>query len=470
MAQDFVDVLIPLASHSGRREGAICEIRASRNARPTERRGGLHPVIAPLAEVRLAAPGQRALDAVRRLPLPPRRWLSDLRLTRPQPALSQLSPLDVRQAQGLDPANAKSAELGLATALALLERGGAGKTFFATGTLDGRPGAVAGNNGAVGPVAGLTQKFAAIADWLESHRIGAWGRSAVVLVPPVTEDGRTLVEAHAEDLDALRTRAAAAGVSVDIRPTDSLAAATRGLGATRPPLGRREWAARSGLVAALVAAAVLVSAAQPMPVAPAPVQLLDTPPAPSPVVLAQGLSLPGAPPVFLPRPTCFDAEGLPVVPFGSRVVAEFQTAPTRWPLGLVHPLYVSIGEHSEPKAFTSAQFEQLSAQNALAPEDSTGPVAPLRRADGRLRLGAGIGVRDTAQEAKFVLLLRKLTRHDPEAVVDGLVEAAAGVGAEARLSAQAAFLASLPGSYAEVSYRAMAAASVAELGCQGALQ
>ncbi|MEM1129016.1 MAG: hypothetical protein AAGH83_00690 [Pseudomonadota bacterium] len=437
-----IDVLIPLAAAGRESGGMICEIRAGFTDRPATTTAGYDPTIRPLVDIKLGAAGQRALDTLRRLPLPRNGMRNRLRLTRPQSPRSQLTPLDTRQGKGLDTRNADSAELGLALALCALERGRETRVFFATGTLEAPADSVTPvQEGPVGAVDGLTQKFQAVATWIERHRVGPWNDRVTFFVPPVTVDGSPTVETHAHDIDELTTRAAVHGVKVRVTPLRSVSEGARILKAERPRLDRREVFARTGLGAAAVLAVLAVWAAQPLSLRPAEIDsLLGS--ATSPQIMTQSLISDGDQASYYALPMCRDKQDLPMVRFNDFISAEFETETTHWPAGRYHVLFAMIGEKSDPKVFTSDQIQDMET--------------PVRKRDRRIAFGGSFLIEAPEEEMKLVALGRKVAPYDADGIHRDLIDVAKDASPETRLNTQALWLSQLRGAYDEISFVAVA--------------
>lgn len=453
----YVDVLVPLAAAGRDVGGVICEIRAAFTDRAAEARGGFDPAIVPLLDVKLAGAGQRALDIVRRLPLPKRRFGLPMRLTRPSSPNTLMTPLDSRQARGLDPRNASSAELGLALSLCLLERGRKPGVFFATGSLEGSDfDSVHPNDGPVGPVEGLSQKFEAVTTWLERHKVGPWGKHATLFVPARTVDGSLTVEAYREEIERARTRAAAIGVELTVTPLRSLAEGARHLGAVKPRFDAKEGVMRAGVLAVLGFVAFMAAALQPVELSPGKIDYFLGP-LPTPTVLRASVADEKGAKTFRPVPPCTTKTGLSLVQFEDYVSVNIETSQTMLPKSLFSAVFVVIGEKSQPKIFEPKQ--------ALNTEADAG-ATPIRKVNGRLSFGAAFPVQPPEEEMKIVALSRQLGGFNTNRLDQGVRETFENVPQETRLNAQARWLANIRGSYIEIPFEAVAPDSQRVVRCE----
>lgn len=379
----------------GSEAGSLVRVVA-RPDMPPPHPAGLDPVIAELNDVGLYQAGQTAWAALRRCGQKRSGWLAAQSVS-----LGVANPGDVN---GLAPANAHSAELGLALALALQRAGSPLHEVIATGALDpgGRDPLVP-----VLPIAHLDRKLELIA--AEFRQPGAAPVPPLLLLPSKEPDGTPVERRHAAALKALRRR------GIQAEPVATLAEAlirVRAQQLARHP-GER-------LVKAVVALAVVLGFA-----------------------LAGGL-------VWLNRP--IEAQFLPVTLPDGRVA---QT-----------PLRVRLGAEGLPEALTECEAgtaARLATGEALAIRFATaahGPSRWLGTQAAVVAVGSATGVKvlpattaipggfvpgtaqsfiadivDPAQENLLAILLRPGRAFDPAALEARLQARLAGLDPAVRLSA-----------------------------------
>ncbi len=204
------EVLIPVVGSAG---GTLVRVVA-RHEQPPAHPAGLDPVISELVEHGLYQAGQTAWAALRRCGQRRGGWLAG-----PGVSLSLANPGDL---VGLSPANARSAELGLALALALQRAGAPLHEVLATGMLDSGSSDPAVP---VRPVAHLESKLALIAT--EFRQAGAAPVPSLLLLPRTDPDGTLVESRYAEPLAEL------ARLGIRTRVVDSLADALTQIAARR---------------------------------------------------------------------------------------------------------------------------------------------------------------------------------------------------------------------------------------------
>lgn len=193
------EVLIPVVGAGG---GALLRAVA-RNERPPTHPAGLDPVISELNDHGLYQVGLTAWAALRRCGQRRSGWLAAR-----ETSLGVANPGDV---PGLTQTNARSAELGLALALALQRADSPLREVIATGALDS-----GGNDRAVPilPVAHLDQKLKLIA--AEFRQPGAAPVPPMLLLPRLEPDGTPVEIRHADALAEL------ARLGIAVRVVDTL--------------------------------------------------------------------------------------------------------------------------------------------------------------------------------------------------------------------------------------------------------
>ena len=221
------EVLIPVVGATG---GALVRVIARHEAPPAHP-AGLDPVISELIEHGLYQAGQVAWAALRRCGQRRGGWLAS--------SGAYISVANPGDFGGLSPANARSAELGLALALALQRAGSPLREVLATGMLD--PGSH-DPSVPVRPIAHLQGKLDVIA--AEFRQAGAAPAPSLLLLPRTDPDGTPVETRYAERLDEL------AKMGIRTRVVDTLAEALVLVAARRMARHPAETAVKT--VAALV--------------------------------------------------------------------------------------------------------------------------------------------------------------------------------------------------------------------------
>lgn len=256
-------------SHSADPVESGCLVRVMARAElPPPHPAGLDPVIAELNDIGLYQAGQTGWAALRRCGQKRGGWLAARSVS-----LGVANPGDVT---GLDPANARSAELGLALALALGRAASPLPEVIATGALDagGRDPQIP-----VLPIAHLDRKLALIA--AEFRQPGAAPVPPLLLVPCTEPDGTPVETRHGAALAALQR------LGIRIQPVATLAEALAHLRArqlARHPAERLVKAAgATALALALAAGGGWVWVNQPITAHFLPVTLPEGTAAPTPL-------------------------------------------------------------------------------------------------------------------------------------------------------------------------------------------
>lgn len=405
-------VLIPMAGRSGAGAVGVIEAVSGRSERsaPT-----IEPALVELLDVNLYKSGQRAYAAFRHLPALRRSF-------RLLPSSGQifLRVPDSEPFEGLAEENSGSAELGLALALLMQERGSPLSTVAATGTLKFPP-----NGGSqdrlIGPVGGVREKFAAIGAHIRMRKGGDWGSRLMLLAPREALTGEPFAEAHEEDLLTLQQEAAAAGVKIDLRLVGSLKEAAAAVGAFGRRLHPLEWPARVGALAAaagiLQASVLIVSALEPMKMSFAPVVVeglgeFETPARSQPPPIRG---------VYLLQKHCVGRDELPQVPFNEGLTISVSVR-SQAPFWAHDFLVVSAGDSGEdPKVFPMAS---LSMEGR-----------PRKTEAGEIVWGLRLTFTEPAEEMKIFLLGRKFGTFDSAAIATGVAKAMREARPENRLNA-----------------------------------
>lgn len=340
------EVLFPVVANGG---GALLRVVA-RNERPPPHPSGLDPVISELMDNGLYSAGQTAWAALRRCGQRRSGWLAAR-----EAFLGVVNPGDL---PGLTPVNARSAELGLALALALQRANSPLREVIATGALDTGGG---NRDVAVTPVAHIEQKLKLIAS--EFRQPGAAPVPPLLLLPCYEPDG-TLVETRHADILAELAR-----FGIKVQFVETLRQALEHVSAQRLARHPAERAVKlaSGLLALLAFAATSAWLwfQQPIEARFLPVTLSDgtTSATPLRVSLSSAEGVPEA------------LEGCPVGPAariatGEALALRFSTAPhtpSRW-FG-THAAVVVVGSETGVKivpAIEPSGFEPDTAQGFIA--------------------------------------------------------------------------------------------------------
>ena len=442
MSARFVEVLIPLATARAEACSDVCHVRAESDPHGLSESGGFHPTIAALRAMGLHKAGQRALDRVNILPS---RRAGSLKLPRLLPARqrsSRLKPLNVEAVRSLGPDNARSAELGLALAILTLERHRNARLIIATGALaDKANGATSALYTPVLPVAGLSQKFQAIGDWLENHRPLPGGANLDILVPLQTLSGAEVTTEHASDISVLQKRLATIGYKAAIRPVGSLAQAAEILGAADAPVDLKEYLARATLALCLCVVALLLASLTPLRPQATTLDFFIDGPLQTPVVQRRikGQQMPVA--------HCRDADAVLKLREHDVLTVRYTTDATWWPAWSYQVMFVVIGQTSAAKVFTG---------DALHPDD-----VPKKNSKNAIEFGFAIDVGDVQEDMILVTLGRKIFPFKTASVFSVLgqaqhlavVEPATQSNANNALNAQAAALQEIYGSFTWHNFR-----------------
>ena len=266
-------VFVPLVDARG--EGAhLFEAIAGETA-PEEHPARLVPQIAELFDYGLYGIGQSAREAVLSFVEARRRrlWLSP-RNARLKPWHLRISDLQLGR---LSDANARSAGLGLTLAALLQTFGRNPDLVFATGEIvpSTGPGVASAR---IDPVSGMRGKLALIGDYLSQHALALEGRSVVIALPALAEDGRPLAEAEHGFIARLTAEAEQARIKLSFVFADTLDALEEALG----PFTVKELVnPRQALAAAAVVCAAALTFGLWSLLAHAPIRLAFEPPAPA---------------------------------------------------------------------------------------------------------------------------------------------------------------------------------------------
>ncbi|MDD2870008.1 hypothetical protein [Neomegalonema sp.] len=411
-------VLIPLAG--GERGGTVGVVEAT-DERPDHEAPGVDPALIELIDVELYKSGKTARRAARRLPQARRSF----RLLSSSQAIF-LRVADDAPFEGLAEENGRSAELGLALALLMLERESPLSTIAATGALE-LPPTDASRDRLIGPVSGLSEKFAALGEHLRQRKGGDWGHSLMILTPSLTLEGAPVAKAHDGDLRDLRLAAASVGVAIDLRPVERLSEAARSVQALRRRKHPREWLARIGAAAlsalAALATALAVWASAPLEMGFASTSVEGVGEVRTPV-RSLFLQPSGR---LVPQPPCLDAGPLPLVPFGQNLTFHVSTQGGAAPLWAHDFLIVTAGKaliDGEP----SLMFYPLEKLRA-----SGNP--PRKTAQGEVVWSASLTMASLVEEEMTLFVLgRRFGSFDVAALRNDLSAAMRAVPADKRLN------------------------------------
>lgn len=214
-------VIVPIAGLAG--ASSLIEVRAD-DIPPPSNDEGFDPQLAKLfGWGTLYQSGATAMSAVRRLRLGSV-GVGRLRMLRGQPIPGYLSLQNAADIAGLDPANSRSAELGLALALIAYCGQSQATAIAATGQLEttARLGQAVDRSVKVEPVGRLAAKIAAVADNVEAQALGARTGRLCFYLPARTEDGAETLVAYAGELERLRRVCALQGGTLDVCPVETL--------------------------------------------------------------------------------------------------------------------------------------------------------------------------------------------------------------------------------------------------------
>lgn len=252
------EVLIPLVGDDGN-HGALARVLADADQQPPNP-ARLDPAISELLEHGLYQAGQQAVAALRRCRQRRRGWLGPR-----SGALAVANPGDLL---GLAAANAASAELGLALALALFRAQPRMRAVLATGTLaPGDPDPLV----PVRPVYHLGAKLAQI----ERHFRQAGGAPPprLCLVPVTDPDGTAVIERYAAAIAML------VELGITVQPVATLAEALDRAGARdlapRPAERVLHWGLAGGTALVLLGVVATLWLGRPLPLDFASASLAD---------------------------------------------------------------------------------------------------------------------------------------------------------------------------------------------------
>ncbi len=409
-------VLIPLAGRPG--DGRIGAVEAVMG-RTEYQLSDTDPVVVELIDVQLYESGLTARRAARQLPQTRR----SLRLLSTAETM-RLRAADHRSFQGLSDENGRSAELGLALALLMLERRSPLAVIAATGTLEPPSDGSLSGDRLIGPVEGLSEKFAALGSHLARHKGGAWGRKLHLLLPKRMSSGALVLEARAEELDALREAARSSGVELEVSAVERLSEAARIVGATGRRKNPREIWARLGAAAGMVFAACFcwfcLWALRPvkMDFAPVQVERLGGVATPARTVYSAAAGGP------VPQPHCLGPDGASHILAGAEGISFAVTAEADWaPVWAYEFLVVVVGQKARRSEPTVKIYSMETLEAASRPQ---------RGADGEIVWGMRLPIQPPPNEMKLFVLARKLIPFKTTALERGLAAHMASEEAQGR--------------------------------------
>jgi hypothetical protein len=390
-------VMIPLASAAGK-HGRIAHVHAD-GGRPSNE-AKLIPEIALLNDCKLYQAGTIALAALRQVALRPSRLAVTQWLGQPPPAYLSVS--NAPDLYGMATENSKSAQLGLALALAMYQCQSTARLVIATGELqtDATLGHANGGsltNVPVGPVGLIEAKLESVGRLLDDHKGGAFSAAIPFFFPKCTSKGEETLAMHGAEFDRIVAAYRERGIQLKLHPVSCLQDALHVLGLNRVPPTIRDRltlaAAASVLVAGMAAAAVHWWLARPIALEFATYELstgeaVQTPFPARP--LKDGS--------FEEIESCFNAGGVPIYPAERGIVLHVVIKdPVSWTeiLGGYHFAVVTVSELSGAKVFP--------------PE--TWNAGPSDR-----EVSIGLPIDDVAETNALMVLAKRFTPFDTEAL------------------------------------------------------
>jgi len=224
-------VLIPIVGARGD-NGVLASVRIS-DVAPRHNPAGLNPQIADLINWRLYEAGANALGAISRLNLP-RHRLALLNRIRPKGLPGYASVTNGTEVAGLNAAQNRSAELGLALGFVSFAGQSRDRMIVATGQLatGGHPGGAQHDAVEVLPVGHIEGKIATLRRVIEMTDPDGFPSRLLWFVPKTTLEGEPLEDQHATALAELENACRHKGLRLRVCPVGSLAEAVRELGVT----------------------------------------------------------------------------------------------------------------------------------------------------------------------------------------------------------------------------------------------
>jgi hypothetical protein len=440
-------VFIPIADPRGN-GGRLTMVRA--DDVPPAYDAALLPQIAELAHRDLYEAGSVALGAIRRLRLHTRGPV-DFQPLRAKPIPGFLSTSDGPNVISPDPANARSAELGLA--LALLAFGGqcSERVIIATGQLDADAAQV--EDVFVHPVGELSRKFQAIHDAVVAGAVPVAGTARIQLfVPERTADDRETSIVHADDLANLKSAVVRKGGTLEICPVSTLNGAVKHLGirGLAPTAGEQLLLGGSvvGLLAALTGLMGYFwfnSAIQ--------LTLAD-------IVLSDGAAL--ASPIragfdptkraFVMREACLGAQATPVYRAGESLVMRVAVAdPAKRPEFFrgYHFTLVAVSERSGIKVFPP---EALGRPLAKSGDGRNVMSLPLQS---KSELSVDVPIEGPSERVKLIVLARRGWPTNADSLRTALAAALKDKPENERINAATTYLSRSAPGYLDYTFRSV---------------
>jgi hypothetical protein len=490
-------VLIPLAGGPTQRPGRLARVLADGTVTKAND-AGLNRRIADLLDWGLFEAGSIAAGAVQRLQLAPHPWALWRRLS-PQSLEPSLSVTNGPDIVGLTPENSRSAELGLALAMAMYAAQSPTRQVMATGELarDAAPGPTASqaaaqaaspaaatggaaqskraiirsvirsDDVAILPVGEINRKLAGIRHSLETGKLDpsparppTLERIALFL-PVRTVSGNPTVDEHATELQLLADACALAGLTLDVHPVATLRQALKVLDIEQLPL---TWADRlfTSAIGAVAAAAMIATGASSWLNARIDLAFVPTAVAsgtsvmtPTRAVFRSGKAL------FELQPTCRGAQGLPLYRVGESLILRVAIAnrsPLTERLGGYRFAAVTVSEVSGIKVHPEQSFEGVTPTSAVAlganvtvqpAFDQLKPGGQSKLADGR---SIAFAVTKPAEPNKVIIIARRLREFDAGALERELADATAGKPANQRINAVVVYLSGRVPGYLDYSF------------------
>jgi hypothetical protein len=220
-------VLIPIVGARGD-SGVLASVRIS-DVAPRHHPAGLNPQIADLINWRLYEAGANALGAISCLNLPYRRLALWSRI-RPRSLPGYASVINGTEVAGLNAAQNRSAELGLALGFISFAGQSRDRMVVATGQLATYPAGAQHDAVEVLPVGHIDAKIATLRRAIESADPDVFPSRLLWFVPKTTFEGKSLGAEHAAALAELNKVCRDKGLKLRVCPVGSLAEAVRELG------------------------------------------------------------------------------------------------------------------------------------------------------------------------------------------------------------------------------------------------
>ncbi len=409
-------VLIPIIG-AGETDGRIIRVQAD-SSLPERNDAGLDPQINQLNDWQLYEAGAIALGAVKRLQLSAKRMALFHRLKK-KPVSGTLSVTNGPDIVGLHCDHNKSAELGLALGLLMYAGQSRDHVVIATGCLAraADPASVLSDDVDVLPVEGLSTKIETIRRSLDQYKGDARTSRFFFFLPDKTSTGEKVSEEFAADLERLKRDFNDRGLKLRICPVSTLREATEKLGIKALEVTTADKLFAGGVIAAISLASLSIAAwlwlSAPIELSFAQVTLASGDSVSSPTraqynVKAKRYTL---------VETCIGDRNLPAYKAGEWMIVRTRISAAGWftsVFGGYHFALVSVSEKSGIKVFPPNTFHKGLTNRS----DETSVSGEL---------SVALPVTGPAESNKIIILARRLSPFNVEALQQGLTKEIADV-------------------------------------------